>query len=103
YSEVFSEDLSSQTQGLFQVFSALKHQTEKLQEELDFPLKIQSFEHWKKWQNAIELLQQLPETQLDLLVYLSTRENRLAVSDWLYHFEKQQLEYRQIVDKFDAA
>lgn len=103
YSEVFSEDLSLQTQDLLQVVSALRSQTEKLQEALDFPLETLSIEHWRKWQNAVELLQHLPETQLDLLVYLSARENRLAVVDWLDHFEKQQKEYRQIVDKFDAA
>lgn len=103
YSEIFREDISAQTQGLLQLIPTLKNQTEKLQQALEFPIETLSLAHWKIWEKAVELFQHVPETSLDLVVYLNNKENRLTISDWLFHFEKQQVEYKKIVENFDVA
>ncbi len=82
YSPTLNNDLATQTQKLLQFLPEMQEETKTLATALHFPFPTQSVKEWEQFVQVIHALQNLPDTPLELIRYLSNKENYNVYKDW---------------------
>lgn len=87
YSLSVSDDISTQTQTLLNLLPEVLSNSQLLAKSIYFPFSIQSKTEWEQFVKVINALQNLPNIPLELLLYLSNKENYNVYEEWskAYH------------------
>ena len=88
YSLSVSEDISTQTQKLLNLLADVQIKSQLLAKSIHFPYSIQSKKEWEQFLQVITELQSLPDIPLELVHYLSNKENYSAYEEWSKEFRK---------------
>jgi hypothetical protein len=87
YSPSVSDDISDQTQKLLNLLPEVQRKSQSLAKSIHFPFSIQSKTEWEQFIQIISALQNLPDIPLELMRYLSDKENHNVYEEWskAYH------------------
>lgn len=87
YSPSVNDEILVQTQKLLQFLPDLQSKSQSLATAIHFPFSIQSIIEWKQFIEIINALQNLPDLPLELIGYLSDKENYNVYEEWskAYH------------------
>ncbi len=82
YSPLISDDILTQTQKLLNLLPDVQSKSQSLAKVLHFPFPLQSKTEWELFFQVINTLQNLPDIPLELIHYLSDKENYNVYEEW---------------------
>ncbi len=82
YSPSIGEDISKQTQKLLNLLPDVQTKSQSLAKAIHFYFPIQSKTEWSQFGHVINALHNLPDIPLDLMNYLSDKENYYVYEEW---------------------
>lgn len=82
YSPSVNDEILLQTQKLLQFLPDLQSKSQSLAKAIHLPFSIQSKREWQQFIKLINALQNLPDISLELIVYLSDKENYNVYEEW---------------------
>ena len=82
YSPSVSDDISTQTQKLLNLLPDAQSKSQSLANSIHFPFPIQFKTEWEQFVQVIHALQNLPDIPLELIRYLSDKENYNVYEEW---------------------
>jgi hypothetical protein len=82
YSPSISDEISAQTKKQCQLVADLEGKSQSLAQAIHFPFSIQSKPEWEQFVQVVSAFQNLPDLPLDLLRYLSDKENYSVYEEW---------------------
>jgi superfamily I DNA and/or RNA helicase len=82
YIPSLSDDISTDTQKLLNLLPELQNKSQKLANSINFPFPIQSKLEWEQFVQGIRALESLPNIPLELMLYLSDKENYNVYEEW---------------------
>lgn len=101
YSSDIQQQVQAQSQQLLQDLPISQNLLQNISDTLHFPVEIKDEQHWLRFVDTIQILNALPDTRIDLLTFLSTRENLGVIADWLLYFKKYQENVISVLQDFD--
>jgi len=88
YSPSISDEISAQTKKLFNLLPDLQGKSQSLVIGIHFPFSIQSKAEWEQFVQVVNAFQNLPDIPLELLRYLSDKENYSFYEEWSKAFNQ---------------
>lgn len=82
YSPSVTDDISAQTQKLLNLLLDVQSKSQSLAKAIHFPFPVQSKTEWEEFVQVINSLQNLPDIPLELIRYLSDKENYNVYEEW---------------------
>ena len=82
YSPSISDDISTQTQKQLNLLPDVRSKSQSLAKALHFPFSIQTKTEWEQFFQVINTLLNLPDIPLELIRYLSDKENYNVYEEW---------------------
>ncbi len=82
YSPVVSDEISTQTEKLLNLLPDVQTKSQSLANGIHFPFSIQSKTEWEQFIKVIDAFKNLPDIPLELLSYLSVKENHNLYEEW---------------------
>ncbi|WP_016990976.1 DUF3320 domain-containing protein [Flavobacterium sp. ACAM 123] len=88
YSPSISDEISAQTKKLCNLLPDLEGKSQSLAKAIHFPFSIQSKPEWEQFVQVVSAFQNLPDLPLELLRYLSDKENYSVYEEWSKAFNQ---------------
>lgn len=95
YSPSVNDEISIQTRNLLSQLADVQSKSESLAEAINFPFSIQAKSEWEQFIQIAIALQKLPDIPLELIKYLSDKENYSVYEEWSKAFQK----YIQLINE----
>ena len=99
YSSSVNDEISVQTQKLLTLLPNLNGKLELIAIAIHFPFPIQSKSEWEQFVLIVKVLQKLPDIPLELISYLSDKENYSTYEEWSKLYKQYQNILISILDK----
>lgn len=93
YSPSVNDEISAHTQKLLNLLPDVESKSESLAKAIYFPFSIQAKSEWEQFVQVIITFQKLPDIPLELIRYLSDKENYSVYEEWSKTFN----EYKTIL------
>lgn len=101
YSPSVSDEISVQTQKLLNLFSDVESKSQSLAKAMHFPYSIQTKSEWEQFVQVIIAIQKLPDIPLELIRYLSDKENFSMYEEWSIAFNQYQTVLKNILANYN--
>ncbi len=88
YSSSLNDDISSQTQKLLNLLPDLQSKSQAMAKAIHFPFSIISKTDWEQFVQVVNSFQKLPDIPLELICYLSNKENYSVCEEWSKAFNQ---------------
>jgi len=88
YSPSVSDEISAQTKKLLNLLPDLQSKSQSLAKAIHFPFSIQSKAEWEQFIQIVNTFQNLPDVALELIRYLSDKENYSVYKEWSKAFNQ---------------
>ena len=103
YSSSVSDDISTQTQRLVEVLHNLDLKSELLLKAIHFPFSIKSKIDWEHFVEVIGILQKMPTIHLEIIKFLSDKENYSIYQEWSTTFNSYQNILETILKEYNRS
>jgi hypothetical protein len=103
YSPTMNDEISSQTQKLLSILPNVANKSEKLANTLHFPFSMQAKAEWENFVQVIIIIQNLPDITLNLIRYLSDKENYAAYEEWSKSYNQYQTVLGSILKSYNRT
>lgn len=90
YSPSVNDEISAQTQKLLSLLPDVESKSQSLATRIFFPFSIQSKSEWEEFVQVVIAFQKLPDIPLELVRYLSDKENYSVYEEWSQAFNQYQ-------------
>lgn len=90
YSPSVNDEISAQTEKLLNLLPDVESKSQSLANTIFFPFSIQAKSEWEQYVQVIIAFQQLPDMPLELIRYLSDKENYSVYEEWSKAFNQFQ-------------
>ncbi|MCK9523173.1 MAG: DUF3320 domain-containing protein [Proteobacteria bacterium] len=100
YSPSVNEEISAQTQKLLHLLEDVQTASDSLANSTYFPFSIKDKIEWETFVQIIAVFQRLPNIPLQLLSYLSNKENYSVYQEWSEAFNQYQTVLNNILNNF---
>ena len=101
YSPSINDEISAQTQKLLNLLPNVKNKSQSLAKAIHFPFSIESKSEWEQFVLVINAFQKLPNIPLELIRYLSDKENYSVYQEWTKVFNEYQIVLSSILKNFN--
>jgi len=93
YSPSVNDEISAQTQKLLNLLPDVQSKSRSLAKAIHFPFSIESKSEWEQFVQVVSAFQKLPDIPLELIRYLSDKDNYSVYQEWTKAFN----EYRTVL------
>lgn len=100
YSPVVNDEIAKQTQQLLQLLPDVQSKLKSLASAIHFPFSVQTKTEWGQFIQVIDSLQNLPDIPLELILYLSDKENYQMYEEWKSAFQQYQNSLNNILKNY---
>lgn len=100
YVPSLSDDISSNTQKLLNFLPEVQSKSQNLVNLIIFPFSIQSKSQWDQFVQVIIALENLPNIPLELILYLSNKENYNIYEEWSKTYSQYQNFLKRILKDY---
>lgn len=90
YSPLVNDEISAQTQKLLNLLPDVQSKSQSLAKAIHFPFSIESKSEWEQFVQVVNAFQKLPDIPLELIRYLSDKENYNVYQEWTKAFNEYQ-------------
>lgn len=101
YSPSVNDEISAQTQKLLKLLTDVSGKTQLLANSIYFPFSIQSKTQWEQYVQVIIVFQQIPDMHLELIAFLSDKENYSVYEEWSKAYNKYQILLNSILKDYN--
>jgi hypothetical protein len=101
YSPSVSDEISAQTQLLINFLPDVQAQSQLVSKAILFPFSIESKTDWEKFIEVLNRLENLPDVHLELLKFLSKKENYDLYEEWNKAFHQYQAVLKSILENYN--
>lgn len=101
YSASVNDEISAQTQKLLKLLTDFNIKSQSLANSIYFPFPIQAKTEWEQYVQVIIVFQQLPDIHLELIGYLSDKENYSVYEEWSKVYNKYQILLNSILKDYN--
>lgn len=101
YSPSVNDEISAHTQKLLNLLPDVESKSQSLAKELFSPFSIQAKSEWEQFVQVVIALQKLPDIHLELIRYLSDKENYSVYEEWSKAFNQYQTVLSSILKEFN--
>lgn len=103
YSSAIHEDIVTQTQNLLQLIPGVAQQTKDLATAIHFPFEIKSKTEWQQFAEGLNTLLNLPDMPLELVKYLSDKENIKVYGEWSGYYKQYQVFFNNLLSHYNRS
>jgi hypothetical protein len=90
YSPSVNDEIAIQSQKLLNLLPDVESKSQSLVNGISFPFSIQTISEWEQFVQVAVALQKLPDISLELIRYLSYKENYSVYEEWSKAFNEYQ-------------
>lgn len=101
YSPSVNDEISAQTQKLLNLLPDVQSKSQSLAKAIHFPFSIQSKTEWEQFVQVVNAFQKLPDIPLELISYLSDKENYSVYQEWTKAFNEYQTVLSNILKSYN--
>ncbi len=101
YSPSVNDEISAQTQKLLNIFPDVESKSQSLAKAILFPFSIQAKSEWEQFVQVVIAFQKLPDIPLELIRYLSDKENYIVYEEWSKAFDQYQTVLSNILKSYN--
>ncbi|MEX1188159.1 MAG: DUF3320 domain-containing protein [Bacteroidia bacterium] len=100
YSPSVNDEISAQTQKQLNHLPDVQSKSQSLAKAIHFPFSIQSKKEWEQFVQVVNAFQKLPDIHLELISYLSDKENYSVYQEWTKAFKEYQTVLSNILKSY---
>lgn len=101
YSPSVHDEISVNTINLLNLLPKVERNSQSLAKAIFFPFTIQNKLEWDQFVHVLIALHKLPDTPLELIRYLSDKENYSVYQEWSKAFNEYQIVLRSILMEYN--
>lgn len=101
YSPLVNDKISAQTQKLLSLLPDVQSKSQSLAKAIHFPFSIESKSEWEQFVQVVNAFQKLPDIPLELIRYLSDKENYSVYQEWTKAFDEYQTVLSNILKSYN--
>lgn len=101
YSPSVNDEISAQTQNLLNLLPEVESKSQSLAKAAFFPFSIQSKSEWGQFVQVVTAFEKLPDIPLELIRYLSDKENYSIYEEWSKAFNQYQTVLSSILKDYN--
>lgn len=101
YSPSVNDEISTQTQKLLNRLADVESKSQSLAKSMSFPFSIQAKSEWEQFVQVVSAFQKLPNIPLELIKYLSDKENYSVYEEWSKVFNQYQTVLSSILKDYN--
>lgn len=101
YSPSVNDEISAHTQKLLNLLSDVESKSQSLAKSISFPFSIQAKSEWGQFVQVIIAFQKLHDIPLELVWYLSDKENYSVYEEWSKAFNQYQTVLSSILKEYN--
>lgn len=101
YSPSVNDEISAQTRKLLNNLPDVQSKSQSLAKAIHFPFSIESKSEWEQFVQVVNAFQKLPDIPLELIRYLSDKENYSVYQEWTKAFNEYQTVLSNILKSYN--
>lgn len=101
YSPSVNDEISAHTQKLLNLLPDVESKSQSLAKSMSFPFSILAKSEWEQFIQVIIAFQKLPDIPLELVRYLSDKENYSVYEEWSKAFNQYQTVLSSILKEYN--
>lgn len=101
YSPSVNDEIFAHTQKLLNLLPDVESKSQSLSKAISFPFSIQAKSEWQEFVQVVIAFQKLPDIPLELIRYLSDKENYSVYEEWSKAFTQYQTVLNNILKDYN--